>query len=499
MIEISEIMEAVVIRSDWVGRVIDEKFPLLQWLGGSGGNGVFLTELHDGQVKAAIKLMSADAAEAESRMAAWAAASSLSHPNLMQVYTYGRCEIDGMTLVYVVTEFADEVLAEILKERPLTTHETMELLGPGLDALAYLHARGYVHSRLKPANIMACGDRLKLTADGLAFSGAAGRTFFEPTIYDAPEAAQGPVEAAADVWSLGVTLVEVLTQQTPEWDGTVSSEPVVPEWVPEPFARVARACLCTDPTGRCSIEEIKVELGVSKKREPAPVHTTMTPAHRRLAVLLAVGGVLLAAIAIWRAAWRQEQKPAPAEQSAPVATSQPSAAPATAPAAAAPKPAAPKPAAQPAQQTAPAVAPAPALTQQAHPAPAVQAPAQAAAAPATPATPPVTPRRATAGGAVKGAVAQQVQPDVLEKALRTITGHLRVAVRVTVDENGSVTDADLETAGPSQYFANKSLDAAKRWKFTPAQVNGAAAESTWIVHFEYTQSGVNETAEETAP
>ena len=89
---------------------------------------------------------------------------------------------------------------------------------------------------------------------------------------------------------------------------------------------------------------------------------------------------------------------------------------------------------------------------------------------------------------------QQVQPDVAAKALRTITGHLRVAVRMTVDESGNVTDADLDTPGPSQYFANKALDAARRWKFSDA-----ASPSTWIVQFEFTQGGVTETAEETAP
>lgn len=487
----AEIMEEAVIRADWVGRVVDEKFPLLKWLGGHAGNGVFLTEQRDGS-QAVIKLAPADAADGESRTAAWAAASSLSHPNLMQVYTYGRCEMDEMTLVYVVMETADEVLAEILKERPLTTNETMELLGPGLDALAYLHARGFVHSRLKPGNIMACGERLKLSADGLVFAGAAGRKFLEPSIYDAPETAQGPIEAAADVWSLGVTLVEVLTQQTPEWDGTVSSEPAVPEWIPKPFAGVARACLETDPTKRASIEEIRVELGVSKKKEIAAAEPKMTPSHRRVAVLLAVAGVLLAAIAVWRVAWRQQKAP-----TGQVATSQP-AAPATTPAPAATATTQQSaPAAAPTQQTAPEAAPA----QEATPAPAVAAPVPAAAPAAVPAVPAVAAPAAEVhhSSGPQGAVAQQVLPDIAGKALATITGHLRVAVQVTVDESGNVTDAELETAGPSQYFANKSLDAAKRWKFTPPQVNGAAAASTWILTFEFTQGGVNATAEQAAP
>ncbi len=490
-----EIMDAAVIRGDWVGHVVDDKFPLLQWLGGNGASGVFATELRD-SAKAIVKLVPADSAEAESRMRAWAAAGSLKHPNLMQVYTYGRCEIDDMPLVYVVTESADEVLAEILKERPLTTHETMELLVPSLDALAYLHARGFVHSRLKPANIMACGDQLKLSADGLVFMGARGRTFLEPSVYDAPEAAQGPLEAAADVWSLGVTLVEMLTQQAPHWEGTITSEPAVPESVPQPFAGVARSCLRTDPTKRCSIDEIKVELGVTKaRREALLVETkTPTPSHRRAAVMLALAGVLLAALAIWRVVDR-----GPARQDEQATAPQPAATPLPAPAPA------PKPAKQAAQKTAPTAAPeqkapsAPAVQAPAPPPASAQAPVATAPPPPAPAPPSVTARHSSSGALVKGAVAQQVQPDVAEKALKTVTGHLRVAVSVTVDESGNVTDANLDTAGPSQYFANKSLSAAQHWKFTPPQVNGQAAASTWILHFEFTHDGVNATAEETAP
>ena len=93
--------------------------------------------------KAIIKLVSADQEEAAKRMAAWEAATALSHPNLMQVFAYGRCQIDSVPLFYVVTEFADEVLAEVLRERPLTPQETHEMLGPALDALSYLHGKGF--------------------------------------------------------------------------------------------------------------------------------------------------------------------------------------------------------------------------------------------------------------------------------------------------------------------------------------------------------------------
>ena len=83
--------------------------------------------------------------------------------------------------------------------------------------------------------------------------------------------------------------------------------------------------------------------------------------------------------------------------------------------------------------------------------------------------------------------------------MRTISGTLRVPVRLSVDANGNVTDATLESPGPSKYFAGKSLEAARHWKFKPAQVGGIAVPSTWSLEFQYKQSGINVVPERTTP
>ncbi|MFZ0744167.1 MAG: hypothetical protein WAM85_07160, partial [Terracidiphilus sp.] len=88
------------IRNDWVGRVIDGRFTLLKWLGGSGGRGVFLTELEGRTQKAAIKLIPADAGNAEARVAGWVGNERLSHPHLMRLYHSGRFEIDSTPVLY---------------------------------------------------------------------------------------------------------------------------------------------------------------------------------------------------------------------------------------------------------------------------------------------------------------------------------------------------------------------------------------------------------------
>src|ERR1017187_1954016 len=256
-------MDTSAIRSDWVGRTVDYRFPLLKWLGGSELGGVFLTELGGpGSQKAAIKLIPADGEDVESRLAGWAAASTLSHPHLMRLLHNGQCRIEGIPLLFVVTEFAEEVLSQIIPDRPLSSAEVEQMLNPALDALSYLHARGFVHSHLKPSNIMVVGDRLKLSVDGLRIAGAQASPPSTRSVYDAPENADGTISPASDLWALGVTIVEALTQHPPDLD--TNGDPVVPETIPQPFAAIARECLRSHPVRRSTLRDVKARL------KPAP-------------------------------------------------------------------------------------------------------------------------------------------------------------------------------------------------------------------------------------
>src|SRR5260370_21087347 len=156
----------------WEGRVVDGKLPLRQWLGGSDHSAVFVTERSGGSQKAAIKLVPAQDGrqehfDATAQLSRWAGAARLSRPHLIRLFEYGRYQIDDTRLLYVVMEYAEENLAEILPLRPLSAHEASEMLRPTAQALASLHPPGFVHRRIKPSNIMATRHPLKLSADGL--------------------------------------------------------------------------------------------------------------------------------------------------------------------------------------------------------------------------------------------------------------------------------------------------------------------------------------------
>jgi TonB family protein len=96
-------------------------------------------------------------------------------------------------------------------------------------------------------------------------------------------------------------------------------------------------------------------------------------------------------------------------------------------------------------------------------------------------------------------VAQQVMPDVPEKAIRTIQGKVKVSIQLNVDPSGAVSDASIASQGPSKYFANLALEAAKSWKFMPPQANGQGIASVWVLHFDFRQSGVDVTPTEQSP
>jgi TonB family protein len=495
------------IHKDWVGRVVGVRFRLVEWLGSSGQSGVFLCELDEspGQ-KAAIKLFPADAAGARSCAADWAAAAELRHPHLIRVLRTGRDRIDEIAVLYVVTEYAGEILSEILPSRPLTPAEVKEMLGPIFDALAYLHEKGFVHGRLRPSNILVVDDQLKLSVENIRGPSAIPKPPQALEVYDAPESGLGKVTPALDVWSLGVTLVEALTQSLPAWARSSPSEPLVPPSVPEPFAQIARACLRLDPAFRCTLGEIKTCLETGKPiphrapkssfAKPVPKAATGIPKSRRLPILVASAVVLLSAFAIVMMHSHQTAS-SPSTDSSPTSSS-----PATdQPHAAAPVPAqspAPGSDSTPPSSSAPetTAAPAPATTESSTPPPAEPLPAAPQETPQSQVPPPPVVQSGSIG---KGAVAQQVMPDVPERAIRTIQGKVQVSVQLNVGPNGAVSDASIASHGPSRYFANLALQAARSWKFTPPQTNGQGVASVWLLHFDFRPSGVNVTSTEKSP
>jgi TonB family protein len=432
---------------NWEGRLVDEKFPLRQWLGGSDHSGIFLTERagpdstsRDSQT-AVIKLIPADKLDADAQLARWEIAAKLSHPNLIQLFGGGKCQIDDTPVLYLVMEYADENLAQILPLRPLAPEEAAQMLPPTVEALAFLHESGFVHGRIKPSNIMAANERLELSADGLSKSGDP-RFPGEPSGYDAPEVPTMGLSPAADMWSLGMTLVAVLTQHEPELNQS-HRELNAPETLPEPFREIASRCLSADPTQRCSANEILTLLErqfvpshSARKENPAEAYAlneTAREARPKEKNKTVVPAMIVAVIVVILALVAGKFMGRPPETSS----------------------------------------------------------TETRLAPTEPATTPTAPAATTAApnAVAQGAVLQQVLPDVSRSAQSTITGKIKVSVQLAVDASGKVTQAKLISAGPSRYFAGQALSAARRWTFSAPEVGGQKKASEWLLRFQFGRSG----------
>ncbi len=451
------------------GQLVDGKFRLDRYLSHSDHSGVFRMELKEpNQPMAAIKLIVTDADSAAVQLQRLQRAARISHPHLLRIFATGSCRIGANDFLYVVTEYAEEDLAQILPERALSPEEAREMLRPVLDVLSYLHQQNMVLARLKPSNIMAVNDELRVAGDGICGVGETAHGMPGQGIYQAPEIAGGSsITPAADVWSLGATVVEVLTQRPPEWQPSEPVALVVPETVPFPFLQIARRCLVIDPRQRWTIPDIRACLPLGAPPAPKPSAISLNKIGKYWKYWVPGVAVLLVLLAFLYFPAGDET---PSEAQTP-------------------------PAARPERSSTPA--PKAALTEQ-KPSAASTPPtpsqerskreSTAAAAPVAIAPTPHPTRVPTA--AAGGEVSHQVLPNAPQKAMSTITGKFHVTIGVSVDDAGNVTSARIESRGPSQYFANLSLQAARNWKFTPPQDAGRNVPSEWALRFEFQRSGV---------
>ena len=474
------------------GQQVDGKFPLLRYLGGSEHGAVFLTDRREGEVlaKAAIKLIPAAPENGELQLSRWQQAADLSHPHLIPLYEMGGCELGGVPFVYVLMECAEENLAQVLPVRALQPAEARTMLESVLDVLAYLHGKGLVHGHLKPANIMASGDLLKVSSDGLRRAGESLAGPGNQTAYDPPEIARGghslseTISPAGDVWSLGMTLVETLTQNLPIVPTAEQQDPRLPQTLQEPFLDIARHCLHRDAERRWTVAQIAARL---EGRAPVPQVWTSLPAPQRIArpsrplakrrsygVPIAVGFVLaLVAILAGPRLLRRhaDAPPVPAvtgEQ--PLVPTPPRQVPS--PQARSTKAARPPLAEE--ERSPKAPVPVPALI---HPETLHEEKTNTAA-------------KLPAGAPSRGEVSHQELPGVLLSARKSIRGTVRVSVKVNVDRSGNVEDAELESRGPSKYFARAALEAAQLWKFKPPKIGARGVLSSWILQFEFTRDQI---------
>jgi Protein kinase domain len=451
------------------GHVVNGVFPLGRSLGGSDHSGVFLTRSAGHAADVAIKLVPTNRALAESQLPRWKRAGGLTHPHLLRLLEWGGCQLEGLPYLYSVMEYADQTLAQLLLHRPMTDAEAQEMLPPILDALAFLHGRDLVQGQLKPANVLVVGDQVKLASDTIRRFSEGPLNSSGPTAYDPPEARQGGSSAAGDVWALGVTLFEALTRRRPSGLSEPRGATLPADFSPA-FRDVVAGCLVPRPEDRLSVPEfgacvraLSAGTGLVASTEPAALVPPEPPPSEPSPPEL------------------RTPEPAPLEAATLQIASEPA-----------------LPQAATLQIVAPGVAQStPSATQARKAAGLLTVMIGAVVLLAlgwtgvrvltthrTPSPPavqiaegsrPQTPGSSPAAGEVRApgpsdvvtppSAPHQVIPDVPQSARRSIRGHIKVWVRVIVDERGSVLAAVADRTGPSAYFQRLAIEAAKKWTF----------------------------------
>ncbi len=196
------------------------------------------------------------------------AAAKLNHPNIVQIYAIGQeKDVHYFAMEYI----KGKSLADIAKEKKiLSPAEAIAVIKPVAEALGEAHKAGLVHRDVKPSNIMIDpSGRPKVTDFGIAYvSEAKTKLTQEGSIigtpeYLSPEQCEGKtVDARSDIFSLGVTLYEILSGKTPyQADTPVSTLMKIIQGnflplkevnlgVPDPVVKVVEKMMETDPQKR---------------------------------------------------------------------------------------------------------------------------------------------------------------------------------------------------------------------------------------------------------
>ncbi len=426
---------------DWERRIVNGVYPLRRFLGRSNHSVVFLTECKAQNVaQAAIKILPANPALTEAQLEHWRTVATLSHPHLVRLLDAGRCQLGGHHFLFVVMEHAEQNLAQILPGRALTPDEVRDLLPATLDALAYLHGKNLVQGGLKPPNFLVVDDQLKLASDTIRPAGERTASTAKPSLYEPPESKSGNISTAGDIWGLGITLAEALTQTPPAWSRERSESVPLPANLAPEFVDTVQRCLNRDPAQRPAIAELVAQFKQAPPATPpsaAPpvmneplVRTRSTqnsPNTRFLFTAITVG--LITLWAVWTGVHLFHTH-TNVQQTAPITPQSP---------------------------------------------PAVSPPAA------------VENPKASIAASLPTVLHQEI-PDVSRSARKSIRGVIKIAVRVIVDPSGNVVAATLDNRASSKYFARAAMDAAKKWKFAEGPDQ---ASRVWLVHFEFTRTGTS--------
>lgn len=206
------------------GDKINERYQIARMIGEGGMANVYLAVDTILERKVAVKILRGDLADDEKFVRRFQreaiSASSLSHPNIVEMYDVG--EDNGK--YFIVMEYLEgKTLKNLIKRRgALTVHEVIDIMKQLLSAISHAHASYIIHRDIKPQNVLILDDgTVKITDFGIAMALNSNELTQTNSVmgsvhYLPPEQANGSgATIKSDIYSLGILMYELLTGKIP--------------------------------------------------------------------------------------------------------------------------------------------------------------------------------------------------------------------------------------------------------------------------------------------
>ncbi len=268
------------------GYKINDRYQIIKTLGEGGMANVYLA--HDTILdrNVAVKVLRGDLASDEKFVRRFQrealSASSLSHPNIVEMYDVG--EDDGQ--YYIVMEYVDgKTLKQVLKARgKLSVTEVVDIMLQLTDGMAHAHDAYIIHRDIKPQNIMILSNgMIKITDFGVATALNSTQLTQTNSVmgtvhYLPPEQAQGKGSTIkSDIYSMGIMMYELLTGLVP-YKGDNAVE-IALKHLKEPLPSVRKK----DPSIPQSIENVIIK---ATAKNPKNRYTDAREMHQDLKTVL---------------------------------------------------------------------------------------------------------------------------------------------------------------------------------------------------------------------